>query len=253
MHHSYLDKYARQDSLLHRLDARPKLLIILALVVTVAATQRPGLLFILSMIFLIVALCLISRIPLDYLLLRSAVVLPFTGFIALSLLLTTAGPREFWQWGPFTLSEYSLHLASALLLRSWIAVSLVILLVNLCSFDRILSALRSFKVPAIFVLLLSFLYRYLYLLWDERERLQRARDLRYFGGRWQERTRLLGYLAAALFVRSYERAERVQKAMAARGWNGEVKFVLPAWPNENTLVLAVGALVISLLWLIRHQ
>jgi cobalt/nickel transport system permease protein len=78
------------------------------------------------------------------------------------------------------------------------------------------------KIPAIFVLLLSFLYRYLYLLWDEAEQMQRARNLRYFGGRWSRQVSLLGRLAAALFLRSYERAERVQKAMISRGWTGEV-------------------------------
>jgi cobalt/nickel transport system ATP-binding protein len=213
MHHSYLDKYARQNSPLHRLDARLKVPLVLLLVTLVALVQHPSLVLVLTLIGLISALCLLARIHLDYLLLRSAVVLPFSGFAAISLAFTYGG-----EWG---LTEPGLHRAAAMMLRSWIAVCFMILLINTTPFDQLLRALRSLKVPSIFVLLLSFLYRYLYLLWDEIERMQRARNVRYFGGRWSEQTALLGRLAAALFLRSYERAERVQKAMISRGWTGE--------------------------------
>lgn len=215
MHHSYLDRYARNNSLLHRLDARAKLILIIALIILVAQVRHPGIGFILALIGLIIWLCLIARIPLDYLLLRSAVVLPFSGLATLS--------TAFSYDGGFTITQAGLHRTAALLLRSWIAVCFMILLINTTPFDRLLKALRSLKVPGIFVLLLSFLYRYLYLLWDEVERMQRARNLRYFGGRFGKQIPLLGRLAAALFLRSYERAERVQKAMMARGWTGEEK------------------------------
>jgi len=254
MHHSYLDPYARQDSPLHRLDARPKLVLTLAAVVLIAVEPQPGALFVAAWMAAVLVLARTAGIPLDYLLLRSAVVVPFAGFAAFSLALTTPAPEAFWQWGRLALTEPGLRRASALLLRSWIAVSLMIILVNTCPFDRLLRALRSLGLPGLFVLLLSFLYRYLYLLWDEIERLHRARNVRYYGGRWRSQAALAGNLAAALFLRSYERAERVQKAMAARGWTGEVEAA-PAspWSRRDAAVVAAGGFLLVLLWLIRHH
>jgi cobalt/nickel transport system permease protein len=244
MHHSYLDKYARADSPLHRLDARIKLLLVLGLVILVAQVHPPGVIFVLALISLIVLMGLVARIPMDYLMLRSAVVLPFSGAAAISLAFTFGDS--------LALTEPGLHRAAALLLRSWIAVCFMILLINTTPFDRLLHALRSLKVPGVFVLLLSFLYRYLYLLWDELERMQRARNLRYFGGRWRNQAGLLGMLAAALFLRSYERAERVQMAMISRGWTGELATSGTAGlRRKDIMVLVTGGLLIIALWIIR--
>jgi cobalt/nickel transport system permease protein len=236
------------------MDARPKLLLTLALIVLVSATPQPGFCFICALLVLVLLLCLVARIPLDYLLLRSAVIVPFTGFAALSLALTTPAQGSLWEWGRLSLSEPGLRRAAALLLRSWVAVSLMIILINTCPFDRLLRAMRSLGLPGLFVMLLSFLYRYLYLLWDEIERLQRARNVRYFGGRWRSQAALAGNLAATLFLRSYERAERVQKAMAARGWNGEVDTrAREPWRRRERAILAAGGAFLALLWLIRHH
>jgi len=252
MHHSYLDKYARRDSPLHRLDARPKLLLVVSLVILIAQVRTPGLIFLLTLTALIGLSCLTARLPLDYLLLRSAVVFPFSGFAAISLAFTIDGAHPLWRWGSLAITETGLHRAAALMLRSWMAVCFMILLINTTPFDRLLRALRSVKIPSVFILLLSFLYRYLYLLWDEAERMQRARNLRYFGGQWAKQISLLGSIAAALFLRSYERAERVQKAMISRGWTGEeIMMRTGALSRKDLAALVTGGLLIIGLWMIR--
>jgi cobalt/nickel transport system permease protein len=62
------------------------------------------------------------------------------------------------------------------------------------------------------------MYRYLFVLVDEAERMQRARRSRTFTRlrthAWESRASLVGQL----FVRSTERAERIYAAMCARGW-----------------------------------
>ncbi len=252
MHHSYLDKYARGDSPLHRIDSRVKLLLIVTSVIVIASIPNPGTIFIASWIILVVLLSISGRIPLTYLLTRSAVVIPFSGFAAFSYALTSSSGELYWQLGPFTLTSDGLIRSIVLLLRAWIAVSLMIILVNTTPFDRVLKSLRSFKIPSLFVLLLSFLYRYLYLLWDEAERMQRARNLRYFGGQQRRQFALLGHLVTALFLRSYERAERVQQAMVARGWNGEVHFhVARPLAVRDLTILIIGFTFLVLLWSIR--
>lgn len=239
------------------MDARIKLLLATALIILIAIIPHPGSVFIAVMVGLIGLFSLLGRIPIGYLLLRSTVVLPFSGLAALSLALTTSQANSVWHWSYLTLTPESIHLALSLLLRAWLAVCLMILLVNVTPFDRLLKALCSFRVPGLIVLLLSFLYRYLYLLWDEAERMQRARNLRYFGGRKRRQIKLLGYMVSALFLRSYERAERVQKAMIIRGWSDEsrassIRAGSAALTFSDKFILSLGGLTILILWLIRH-
>jgi cobalt/nickel transport system permease protein len=252
VHHSYLDKYARRDSPLHRLDARVKTLPAMAAVILIASNGKPGPIFFAALLSLIVILCAVAKIPLTYLMTRSAVVLPFSLFAALTLAFSHRFAGTHWEVAGLNLTSEGLNRGAGLVLRSFAAVGFMILLINTTPFDQILKALRWLKVPGLFVLLLSFFYRYLYLLWDERERMQRARDLRYFGGRWYQQLALTGNLAASLFLRSYERAERVQKAMSSRGWDGN--FRRPGgwdWRAGDLTALLPAIFLLLMLWLIR--
>lgn len=75
-------------------------------------------------------------------------------------------------------------------------------------------------MPRVMIMILSFMYRYIFVLVDEVMRMRQARDSRNFGGKrlWQLRT--IGNMIGTLFIRSYERGERVYAAMLARGFDG---------------------------------
>ena len=81
-----------------------------------------------------------------------------------------------------------------------------------------LEALRKVRVPSLLITVLALMYRYLFVLADEAERLRRARRSRTFVGprRWEWQS--LSTVMAQLFIRSLERAERVYAAMCSRGW-----------------------------------
>ena len=85
-------------------------------------------------------------------------------------------------------------------------------------FAELLRTLRALRVPALLVTVLALMYRYLFVLVDEAERMQRARRSRSFSGRRVHAWASLATLAGQLFVRSSERAERIYAAMCARGW-----------------------------------
>jgi cobalt/nickel transport system permease protein len=74
------------------------------------------------------------------------------------------------------------------------------------------------RVPALLVTTLALMYRYLFELVDEAERMQRAQKCRTFERRRWHAWKSLGTVAGQLFVRSTERAERIYAAMLARGW-----------------------------------
>jgi cobalt/nickel transport system permease protein len=96
----------------------------------------------------------------------------------------------------------------------------------------LLWALRKLHVPDILVAIVSFMYRYLFVMLDEAARLMRARASRsaartgHRAGQtvlW--RGRVVGYMVGSLMLRSFERSERIYQAMAARGYAGELRHV----------------------------
>jgi cobalt/nickel transport system permease protein len=100
-----------------------------------------------------------------------------------------------------------------------LCVTTMMLLANTTPFTEILRLTRRAGVPALLVSTVALLYRYLSVLVDETQRMQRARQARTFRPRSRrERWQMLGALAGELFVRSTERAERIYTAMCARGW-----------------------------------
>jgi cobalt/nickel transport system permease protein len=93
-------------------------------------------------------------------------------------------------------------------------------------FAQLLVTLRRLRVPAVFVAILAFMYRYVFVIWDELDRLRTARKARSMGRtsllfRWKSLAAMLGML----LIRSLTRAERIHGAMVSRGWTGEVHWL----------------------------
>jgi cobalt/nickel transport system permease protein len=98
----------------------------------------------------------------------------------------------------------------------------------------LMHALRHLRVPGVLVAVISFMYRYLFILADEVLRLTRAREARSAGpaqgrgcGSILWRAKVAGGKAGQLFLRSYERSERVYNAMLARGYQGQLLTLNP--------------------------
>jgi cobalt/nickel transport system permease protein len=105
-----------------------------------------------------------------------------------------------------------------IMMKSTLSLFAMILLSNTTPFTDLLAVLRRIHVPHILITILALMYRYLFVLIDEAERMRRARESRSPGAgrssRWVAHAGLIGQL----FVRSSERAERIYAAMSARGW-----------------------------------
>jgi len=113
-------------------------------------------------------------------------------------------------------------------------VQMAILLVAVTRFPDLIHALEHLRVPAILTTIIAFLYRYLFVLTDEVFRLIRARESRSAtaagrksGGGVLWRGRIAGHMAGQLFLRSYERSDRIYKAMVARGYAGHLYTLNP--------------------------
>jgi len=252
MRHSFLDRYRRGTSLVHRLDPRLKLLATLAFVLVATTTPARAWLGFLLLAWLAVSAILAAEIPLLQALKQSTIALPFAAMVALSLPFTRTG-HILWAWRPLganlTLTDEGLILFAAVILKAWLSVTVSHLLVATTPFPNLLKATRVLHAPAVLTATMSFMYRYLFILVDEAMRLQTARQARSAGpgGRLLWRARVLGGMIGSLFMRSYERSERIYGAMLARGFTGEVRTLTRlTWQRRDSwLALGWAAALIS--------
>ena len=166
MKHSFIDRFGNLDSPLHVLDARTKIVGFSALVVAalLIPAGNSGQFF--AFFFLIAILAGISQIPLQYVVGRTLVILPF---VLLAGLASPYRGTQRWTW------------LAALLLRSMLCLLILVLLANTSRFVELLRGLRKLGCPRIMVVNLGFLYRYLFVLSDEIMRMRQARDCRRVG------------------------------------------------------------------------
>jgi cobalt/nickel transport system permease protein len=205
-------------SAIHRLPAHLKLisLIIFALaVVATPATAYPLFAGYLVLIGLVIA---VSRVPLRYLLPRLVIEVPFVIF-AILMPFVAAGPRT--QFLGLTVSAAGLTAGLALLIKGTLGVLASLTLAATTEPHELLAGLTKLHLPHQLVLIMSFMIRYLDLVSDALRRMRIARESRGFRASSIRQWGVLAATAGALFIRSYERGERVHLAMLARGYNPE--------------------------------
>lgn len=117
-------------------------------------------------------------------------------------------------WRP---EAQALFLAAAV--KSHLCLLATLLLVHTTAEHEMLGVLRRWRVPALLITLLALLLRYLPLLREESQRMQRARASRTFAPSHRLHWHTLGEIASELFLRSTRRAERIHQAMNSRGWS----------------------------------
>jgi cobalt/nickel transport system permease protein len=163
--------------------------------------------------------------------------------------------------GPLTISGEGLRIFGTVAAKSWLSVQVALLLTFTTPFHDLVDALRDLRLPRILVAIIGFMYRYLAVLVDEAGRMLRARSARSAGtsgGSIGWRARVTGQMVGTLFLRSYERSERIYAAMQARGFTGTFRHLATrpigarAWTVFALLVAAlVGFELAGHLWLPR--
>jgi len=232
MHADAFDRYYHAESPLHRLDPRVKVLLTVAFILSNAllpdgAWSAFGLAWI-----VILFANHFSNLGIEFSFKRSFIALPFA-LTAVSAIFMPAGqPLAEWTLGPLQLipTDAGLLRFISIMLRAWLSVQAGIMLVAVTPFPDMIHAFEHLRVPAILTTIIAFLYRYLFVLTDEVMRLLRARDARSAAlpglksGRsvfW--RAKIAGNMAGQLFLRSYERSDRIYNAMLARGYQGQMR------------------------------
>lgn len=239
MHADVFDRYHEAGSILHRLDPRVKVTVTVAFILSnVLLPDGAWAAFLLSWAYLL-GLSLLSQLGPGYTFRRSFVALPFALAAVTAIFSIPGRALAEWHLGAWTIipTDAGVLRFLSILVRSWLSVQAAILLVAVTRFPDLVHALEHLRVPAILTTIIAFLYRYLFVLTDEVMRLMRARQSRSAaeagkpsGGSILWRGQVAGNMAGQLFLRSYERSDRIYTAMLARGYDGRLRTL-----NAHTL------------------
>jgi cobalt/nickel transport system permease protein len=201
------------------MPAHVKLLSLVSFVVLVVATPREQYWAFGIHALLLGAVVVASTVPVAYLAKRMVVEVPFVVFAALMPFIAT-GPRA--AVGPLHLSETGLLGAWGLLAKGTLGVLASLTLAATTEPRDLLAGLERLRLPHQLVQIMGFMMRYLEVVTDELHRMRIARDSRAFTATSVRAWPALASTMGALFIRSYERGERIHLAMLARGYSGRM-------------------------------
>jgi cobalt/nickel transport system permease protein len=208
MHFEIADGLGHGRSVIHRIDARWKVVVGAALVIATVAVPSTWWPAYMVLAGLAVCVYVMARLPVSYLLRRLAVAMP------LVVMAAAGAPLSRGLDGGF-------QFAVQIIVRALLALVFMVTLVGTTPPDRLLGALERLHVPRTLIWVLAFMYRYMFVLSDELARMRQAKAARSFRRGWWMEFQVMSAFVGVLFVRAFERAERVYAAMCARGWSRE--------------------------------
>jgi len=239
--YGFLERDVPTDSPLGRADPRAKLLLTLAAVTAVASEPNgelgaypfyAGLLGLLAFSGLVRPLQLLRRCLPAIPFIVMAAALPLV-----SIWLDEASPAE------------ARSFATSVLLRSGFSIVLLVVLTETTPFADLLQAMRAMRAPEALAAITTLMYRYIFVLFDEWRRVSQARACRTAGKLRMPALPFYGQQLALVFVRSWERSERVHAAMNLRGFTGALPPTTKLrFRPADGLLLAFGA---ASFWAVR--
>ncbi|MFH9859792.1 cobalt ECF transporter T component CbiQ [Streptomyces sp. NPDC017202] len=240
--------YRHGHSPVHSLPPHTKLAATFAFVVVVVSTPREALWAFGLYAVLLGVVAFRARVPAGFLLKRLLIEVPFVAF---AVLMPFVAEGERVDVLGLSLSVDGLWGAWNVLAKGTLGVAASVLLASTTELRELLLGLQRLKLPPLLVQIASFMIRYGDVITDEMRRMRIARESRGFEASGLRHWGVLAKSAGALFIRSYERGERVHLAMVSRGYAGampvidEVTASRAQWSYALTLPLA--ALVVCVL------
>lgn len=225
---------------MHGVAPEAKLAGLVAFVVIVALTPRRFVAAFTVDAIVVLTVIAIAALPVRLILRRLATITPF---LAVALLLPFIGDGDEIDVVGLGLSVDGLWAAWNIVAKAVLGATASIVVTATTPIPDLLAGLSRLRIPAVVVGIIAFMLRYLDLIVDELGRMRRAMVARAHDPHWLWQARPIAGAAGTLFVRSYERGERVHAAMAARGYTGTMPELTGRRTpvREWTLALAPGA------------
>lgn len=245
------ERYHHGNGLLYGADARVKILVVVLFAFAVTAIPEGHWLAFTGFGAFVLAAIAVSNLPPLLVVRRSLLALPFV-LAAVPLIFTRPGEAvattSVVGW---TISDLGMIAVASILLKSWLAVLLAVILTSTTRPLALIRGLERLRVPRVLAATVFFMYRYLFVIGAEGQRMMRARESRSAvlpgvdgGGSVAWRGRVLGNMVGTLFIHSFARSERIYAAMQARGYDGTIRFSDEARLGRADWLLATLAIVV---------
>jgi cobalt/nickel transport system permease protein len=217
---SYLDTLATRNTVIHRLDPRIKVLTAIFFIICVVSFDKYVIAALLPFALFLSLIMGLGGIPALFILKKLALVSPFAILIGI--------------FNPFFDQQAISHIGSvavsggwfsflSILLRFCLTVSAMLILIATTGFNAVCMAMEKLGMPKIFAVQLLLLYRYIFVLLDEGQRMYQARALRSFQRRRMD-IKTFTSLVGQLLLRTLDRAQRIHLAMLCRGFDGTIRI-----------------------------
>jgi cobalt/nickel transport system permease protein len=208
MYHAFLDNYSYIDSLFNKIRIEFKLIGLCVFILLVVLTPIEYFWAYALYFVIIIGLIVLSKLPVKFIFKRLILIFPFILLLLISI--------------PFIQKEQRALIFIRCMLRSVLCCLSIVLVFSATKFSEILEGLRKLHIPELFVMILGFMYRYIFVLEDQIQRTHRAWHARNVIERrnWFLNRTFIQTLGV-IFICAYEKAERVYMAMRARGFDGQ--------------------------------
>jgi cobalt/nickel transport system permease protein len=242
-----MDEMGRMNTPVHRVDARAKAVVTFAFIAVVMSFPIHEVSALTPFLLFPVTLIALGRIPARHILRKILLAAPFA--LVVGMFNPFMDRQPFAVIGPFTMTGGWMSFGS-IMLRFILTVGAALTLIACTGMNRLGASLEQLGVPRVFVVQLLFLYRYLFVISDEGGKMFRSVELRSEKGR-PLTLRVYGSLIGTLLIRSMDRAERVYRAMVARGFDGEIRLMKPSafrWRDAAFIVCWLAFFSVARTW-----
>lgn len=240
MEHKYIDEYSSINSFFCRLEPIVKIVsifgLIISIIITKTAPENSAIhgrdewckVFVVLCLYGIITVCLIflSKIPFLFIVKRSVTIIPFVLIAALSIPFIKQG-KIFWEYHlggvKLTLSYEGIFIFLNILIKAFLSIVCMVLLIAGTKFTELIKGFEILKFPKVILMIISFMYRYIFVVQDELMQMLRAKRLRSIKISVWFNIKVLANMSGFLFIRAYERSEAVYFAMCSRGFNGSIQ------------------------------
>jgi cobalt/nickel transport system permease protein len=245
--------YLPGASPLHRARPQCKIAASFLFVLAVVATPREALWAYGLYALLLLGLARVGRVPLAFLARRLVIEVPFLAF---AILLPVVGQGERVEVLGLPLATEGLWAGWNILVKGTLGVAASVLVAATTPVPELLRGLERLRLPRAFTTIAGFMVRYADVIADELRRMRVARLSRGYDPRWLWQAKAVAATAGALFIRSYERGERVYLAMVSRGYAGSMPVLEDLGASRRQWLAALAtpaaaALVAATAWGLR--
>ena len=241
--------YQHRHNWFHELPSHIKIASVFSFVLVVVLTPGNFYQAHLSFALIVIGLLIWNQIALSAIRKRLIIEIPFVLF-AFFLPIFGTDPRI--DFFGLRLSEPGLWAGWNILIKATIGVMMSLILSSSTPQRELLVGLEKLKFPKLLVQIMSFMIRYTVVVTEELKRMAIARESRCFEAKGPKQWSVLARSAGALFIRSYERGERVHMAMLSRGYTGALPLTTVQFSSRRDLLngtlLPLVALSVFLIW-----